>query len=164
MIVVLFTMLKHGFSNLVLTNTTMKPIIKDKRKLFMDSDKYRAIAPNGSFVKLFDYVIITYFEDVLGSSDQQIAYKPKFSITMYTFMFIETIQYYRLNGSDVYGTLLECSKAFDLARFDKLSRLLLEKGKCQSLSCAIIHQCVSECYVLRVNNKASNNFDLKSGV
>lgn len=123
-------MLKHGFSNLVLTNTTMNPIIKDKRKLFMDSDNYRANAPNGSFAKLLDYVIITYFEDVLGSSDQRFPYKPNFSTTVYTFMFIETIQYYRLNGSDVYGTLLECSKAFDLARFDKLSRLLLEKGKC----------------------------------
>lgn len=97
-------MLKHGFSNLVLTNTAMKPIIKDKRIFFMDSDNYRAIAPNGSFAKLLDYVIITYFSDVLGSSDQKIAYKPNFSTTVYTFMFIETIQYYRLNGSDVYGT------------------------------------------------------------
>lgn len=33
-----------------------------------------------------------------------------------------------------------------------------------SLSCAITHQHVSECYVWRVNNKAANSFDVNSGI
>ena len=131
MLALLFTiMIRHGYSNYAFSNTTIRPLIKDKRKLCTDSENYRAIAPNGSFAKLLDYVIINSLPNIFNTSDQQFAYKASFSTTMCTFMVVETIQYYRESGSNVYATLLDCSKAFDLVRFDKLFTIMLKKKLC----------------------------------
>jgi len=157
-------MLKHGFSNDAITNTTIKPIIKDKMKLSNDSDNYRAIAPNGSFAKILDYIIIASFPDVFRSSDQQFAYKSKSSTTMCTFMVIETIQYYRKNGSDVYVTLLDCSKALDLVRFDKLFKLLLYKSMCPLVIRLLINMYLNAMYCISCKDAISENFSVNNGV
>ena len=161
----LFTiMIRHGYSLYAFNNTTIKPIVKDKRKLCTDSENYRAIAPNGSFAKLLDYVIINSFPNIFNTSDQQFAYKASFSTTMCTFMVIETIQYYRENGSNVYTTLLDCSKAFDLVRFDKLFNLLLRKNLCPLIIRLLINIYLHSKYCIRWNNVCSDQFDVNNGV
>ncbi len=40
----------------------------------------------------------------------------------------EVISYYNNNGSDVYACLLDCSKAFDRVRHDKLLQKLMSTG------------------------------------
>ena len=47
------------------------------------------------------------------SSDMQFAYKSQHSTALYSVVYIETLQYYRQNGSQVFSCLLDASKAFD---------------------------------------------------
>ena len=127
----LFTiMIRHGFSNDIFNTITFNPIIKNTRKSKNDSDNYRAVALNSLFSKLLDYVILEIFEDELTSSHFQFAYKNGFSTGLCTFITKETIEYYLNNGSNVYATFLDCSKAFDLVKHANLFRILIDKGIC----------------------------------
>ncbi len=40
---------------------------------------------------------------------------------------MEVVQYYRSNGSPVYGCVLDASKAFDRIKYDQLFEILLER-------------------------------------
>ena len=95
------SIIRHGFYCDLLTTTTIHPIPKNKKKSMSDSENYRAIAPNGVFIKLLDYIILDFFSDIFLTSDQQFAYKSEFSTTLCTYMAIETIQYYLKSGSAV---------------------------------------------------------------
>ena len=47
---------------------------------------------------------------------------------MCTFMVLETIEYYKSNGSNVHVMLLDATKAFDRLNYIKLLEKLLSKG------------------------------------
>ena len=69
-------------------------------------------------------------KDKLYTEDVQFAYKNNFSTTMCSFLVIETIQYYKSMGSNVYVSLLDYSKAFDMVKYKKLFDLLLSRKIC----------------------------------
>ena len=121
-----------------------------------DSENYRAIAPNGVFIKLLDYIILDFFSDIFLTSDQQFAYKSEFSTTLCTYMAIETIQYYLKSGSAVYATLLDATKAFDLIRHDKLFTALLQKRMCPTIIRLLLNLYVKSQYCVSFNNALSN--------
>ena len=58
---------------------------------------------------------------------KQFAYQSGFSTTLCTFIVLETIQYYRNTNSNVYVSLLDCSKAFDLVNYKKMFSCLIER-------------------------------------
>ena len=61
------------------------------------------------------------------SSDMQFAYKSKHSTALCSVAYLETLQYYRQNGSHVYSCLLDASKAFDCIHCGKLYNILISK-------------------------------------
>ncbi len=67
--------------------------------------------------KLLDVIVMTKEKDNLCTSNLQFGFKPGFkpgaSTTLCTGMVQETISYYVNNESNVYGLLLDASKAFD---------------------------------------------------
>ena len=128
------------------------------------TENYRAIAPNSSLAKVLDYIIIQQFPDVFVTDVQQFAYKAGFSTTMCTFMVLETIQYYRSNGSNVYVTLLDCSKAFDMVNFDKLLIRLLERNLCPLVTRLLLNIYSSSEYYIKWNNMSSEKFPVSNGV
>ncbi len=65
---------------------------------------------------------------MLTSGDLQFAYKADTSTIQYTWASREVITYYNNNGSDVYSCCLDCSKAFDHIRHDKLLQKLISTG------------------------------------
>ena len=87
-------MIRHGYHDISINKTIIRPIPKDKRKSLSNSDNYRGIAPNNSIIKVLDYVILDQFQNVFDTSDNQFAYKSEFSTHLCTFLAIETIQYY----------------------------------------------------------------------
>ncbi len=100
--------------------STIIPIPKDPNGTGQKSDSYRGIALSALCTKVFEYVILNMHSDSLISSNLQFAYKPGTSTTQCTWAAREVISYYNNNGSDVYCCLLDCSKAFDLIKHDKL--------------------------------------------
>ena len=95
-------MLIHGCCNAKFYKSIIRPIPKNKRKSLNDSKNDRAISINSVFSKLLDYIILELIGNDLTTSEVQFAYKNEFSTTLCSFLVIETIQYYRSKGSNVY--------------------------------------------------------------
>ena len=55
----------------------------------------------------------------------QFAYKSQHSTALCSVVYLETLQYYRQNGSQVYSCLLDASKAFDRIYYGKLLNILI---------------------------------------
>ena len=64
----------------------------------------------------------------MKANDLQYVYKSGLSTMQCTWVAREIISYYTHNGSDVFGCLLDCSKASDKIRYESLFPKLLEKG------------------------------------
>ena len=78
-----------------------------------DSGNYRGIALCSIFTKIFDLIMLSMFCDHLHSSELQFGFKARRSTYMCTMVLKETIAYYINNGSPVYCSFLDASKAFD---------------------------------------------------
>ncbi len=97
------------------------------------NDNYRGICLYSSILKLIDIIMLNKSCAKLKTSDLHFAYKAGMSTTMCSTVLREVVQYYKSNGSHVYGCVLDASKAFDRIKYDKLFEILLER----KLSCNI---------------------------
>ena len=104
---------------------------------------------DNSIAKVFDYVIIELCNDQLIATDMQYTYKENHSTTLCSLMYLETLQYYRNSGSNVFSCLLDASKAIDRVHYGKLFNILLSK----KLPICIIRMLL-DCYV-RQESRAS---------
>ncbi len=124
-IAILFTMmLRHGLSPDGMLHGTMVPIPKGWWANVSSSDNFRAFTLSSILCKLLDVIVITKEKDHLRTSNLQFSFKPAGSTTLCTGMVQETISYYVNNESNVYGLLLDVSKAFDHVNYCKLFRTL----------------------------------------
>ena len=57
----------------------------------------------------------------------QFAYKTQHSTASCSVVYLENLQYYRQNGSQVFSCLLDVSKAFDRIHYGKLFNMLFER-------------------------------------
>ena len=99
---------------------TLILIPKNAKASMSNVDNYRGISLSNSINKVFDYVIIELYQNTLVSSDMQFAYKSQHSTALCSVVYLETLQYYRQNDTQVYSCLLDASKAFDRIHYWKL--------------------------------------------
>ena len=83
---------------------------------------------------------------------------------MCTFLASETIQYYRNGGNNVYAVLLDCSKAFDVIRYDELFQALIDRKMCPIIVRLILNLYTSVKYCVRWNGEVSRKFRISNGV
>ena len=126
--VVFQSFLIHGHMTMFLLLATLIPIIKDKLGSLNSSKNYRSIAISSLILKIFDWIIIKLYGSALSLDELQFAYQPGCSTTMCTWSVVETIDYFRRNGSDVYACCMDMSKAFDLVRHSILFKKLIKAG------------------------------------
>jgi len=103
-----------------LSISTVIPIPKGKHANMTNSSNYRGIASCSMYKKLFDLILLSRYYDRLCSCDLQFGFKSKRSTDMCTMVLKESIAYYVNNGSAVYCTFLDASKAFDRVEYSKL--------------------------------------------
>ena len=65
--------------------------------------------------------------DTLHSDSLQFGFKRKCGTSSATWLVQEVLQFYLREGSKPVAVVLDCSKAFDLAKFDRLFSRLLER-------------------------------------
>ena len=118
----------HGHISYFLMLATLLPIIKDKLGSVNSSSNYRSIAISSLILKLLDWIILIIYGDVLGVDELQFAYQPGCSTTMCTWTVIETVDYFLRHGGEVFGCMMDMSKAFDLVKHSLLFRKLLDAG------------------------------------
>ncbi len=114
------TMLRHGLTPDGILNGTMVPIQKGRWANLSSSDNFRAITLSSILCKLLDVIILTKEEAHLCTSNLQFSFKQGSSTSLCTAMVQETISYYVHNASNVYGLMLDASKAFDHVNYCKL--------------------------------------------
>ena len=90
---------------------------------------YRGISLSNSICKLYDYVFIDLHIDYLKTDDMQFRFKNNHSTVLCTAVYIETVNHYMNEGSDIYSCLIDPSKAFDWVHWGDFFSTLSEK-KC----------------------------------
>ena len=156
--------LLHGYFPSVLLLSTLIPIPKDKLGDLTASTNYRGIALCVLCLKIFEYVLLNRHSMSLKSSCNQFAYKNGASTTQCTWLAREVIEYYKQNGSDIYGCLLDCSKAFDKIPFDKLFYTLLKKGLSPIIIRLMFYNYFNSTVRIKWSNTLSDSFNVSNGV
>ena len=157
-------MLKHGTTNQTVNKSVIKPIPKNKSKSLSDINNYRAISKNTIISKIIDYTLMSLIDDKLITSVYQFAYKKNFSTSLCSFLVLETIQYYKSRGTNVYMLSLDCTKAFDKVQFSKLFNTLIEKAICPLIIRLIMNNYIMSTAVIKWNKSLSEPFSINNGV
>ena len=102
------------------------PLIKGGLKNPESFNSYRAIAGASLILKLFEYVILNIWGDLLQTDSMQFGFKAGMSTTHCSWLVLEVGNYFIRRGASVNAFLLDCSKAFDKCRYDKLFQKLID--------------------------------------
>ena len=99
----------HGIISEDLLLSTIISIPKDNRGSMNSSDNYIGISLYNSICKLYDYVFIDLNIDYLMTDDMQFAFKSNHSTVLCNAVYIETVNHYMNEGSDIYSCLIDAS-------------------------------------------------------
>ena len=89
------------------------PIPQTKNGNLTASTNYRGIALSSILVKIVDLIFPKRYNGLLSTSDSRFGFTAVRSTSIYTLVLKETIECYIRNGSMVYCTMLDTTKAFD---------------------------------------------------
>ena len=107
------TMLMHEFVPKQFQFGTIVPIVKDRNGDKGDLNNYRGITLAPIISKVFEHSLRIIFQPFLSTSSYQFGFKKRSSTSLALRCLKESINYYTSNGSNVYCSFLDASKAFD---------------------------------------------------
>ena len=122
------TMLNHSYVPNQFRFGFMVPIIKDHSGNPADVGNYRGITISPAISKLFEHVLKLIFADSLTSSALQFGFKKNSSTVHALHCLKQTVRYFINNGSRVFCTFLDDSKAFDRLIHSGLFIKLMERN------------------------------------
>ena len=108
--------LRHGHVTRSILACAFIPLIKSQLKDSHLCDSYRAIASSSLILKTFEQSILIIWGDKLSSDSLQFGFKRRCSTNQATWLVLKTLGYLLRRGSKPIGGILDCSKAFDLAK------------------------------------------------
>ena len=124
----LFTaILRHGYMPGPIRDCLLVPIPKSDKDP-ANSDSYRPIALAPTLSKALEWCILLLHPTSFTTSGLQFGFKAKMSTTLCTGALKAVSSRYLHEGSPVFATFLDASKAFDLVNHEILFRRLLDKG------------------------------------
>ena len=106
-------LLTHGVVSDDLARSTVVSIPKGKNINLTDSSNYCGLDLSSIFGEIFYLVILSRYGDQLCFSDLQLGFKAKRSTNICTMVLKEAFTYYINNGSSVFCSFLDSTKAFD---------------------------------------------------
>ena len=154
----------HGHISEKLLIATILPLLKDKKGDIESSDNYRSIALSSVILKIFDWIILTLFEDRLSLDDLQFSYQKDCSTNMCTWMVVESINYFRRNNSNVYACFMDMKKAFDMVKHSTLFKKLIKRNFPPIFLRLLLVMYRSQSANVKWNGTTSNAFYIKNGV
>ena len=154
----------HGHVSLFILLSTLVPLIKDKLANKCTSKNYRSIAISSLLLKVFDWVIILLYGDILQLDELQFGYQESCSTNMATWFALETINYFLKNGSEVFICLMDMTKAFDMVKHSVLFKKLLDNGLPVIFIRLLIFMYKHQKANVRWGNDLSDSFGMTNGV
>ena len=155
--------LTHGTVTLQVLSCAFLPLFKGGLKNPAKFDSYRAIAGASQLLKLFEYVILIIWGDDLDTDSMQFGFKAGVSTTQCSWLVNEVTTYFMRRGTAVAACLLDCSKAFDMCRFDKLFSKLINKGLPPIVIRVLIFIYEEQIGWVKLAGKRSSSFGLTNG-
>ena len=120
-------MLRHSHVPRQFQLGTIVPIVKDHQGDLGSLDNYRGITIAPIISKIFEHVLKIVFFKYLSTSKYQFGFKKGSSTSHALYCLKQTINYYTDNGSNVYCSFLDASKAFDRLVHSGLFLKLLQR-------------------------------------
>ena len=155
--------LTHGTVTLQILSCAFLPLFKGGLKSPEKFDSYRAIAGASQLLKLFEYVVLILWGDILDTDSMQFGFKAGVSTTQCSWLVNEVTNYFMRRGTAVTACLLDCSKAFDKCKFDKLFRKLISKGLPPIVVRVLIYIYEEQTGWVKLAGKRSSSFKLTNG-
>ena len=157
-------MIRHGHSPYGMLVGTMVPLPKGKWKSKRNSENYRAITLSSLLGKLLDLIIIFEEGEKLETDNLQFGYKQGVSTTMCTSILRETVSHYTTKGTNVYGLMLDATKAFDRVNYCKLFKILLLRDVNPLICRLLLNMYTNQALRVRWCNIFSDKFNVSNGV
>ena len=120
--------LTHGTVTQSILACAFIPLVKNSLKDPALTESYRAIAGSSLLLKIFERCILIIWGDNMNSDTLQFGFKKKCSTSTATWLVQEVMRHYLHQGTKPIAVVLDCTKAFDLARFNLLFDRLLERA------------------------------------
>ena len=158
------SMLQHAFVPTQFRLGFMIPIVKDRQGSHSDVGNYRGITISPVVSKIFEHVLKAVFSSHLNTSEYQFGFKKKKSTTHALHCLRETINYYIDNGSQVFCSFLDASKAFDRLVHSGLFLKLLDRNVPKIFLDIIMSWHVGLMCRVRWDNVFSEWFHITAGV
>ena len=143
---------------------TMVPLPKGRFNDLSNSKNFRALTISSLLGKLLDNIILNIESEHLCTNDLQFSFKPKSSTTMCTTMIRETISYFVNRGSNVYGLVLDATKAFDRINYCKLFRILLDRNVSPLICRLLLNMYTNQKLRVKWADAYSSEFSVSNGV
>ena len=167
----LFDLLASAFQSFIIHGSVTSqmlccaflPLFKGGLKNPEKFDSYRAIAGASQLLKLFEYVILILWGDHLDVDSLQFGFRAGASTTQCTWLVNEVTTYFMRRGTAVNACLLDCSKAFDKCRFDKLFSKLISKGLPHIVVRVLIYIYEEQTGWVKLGGMRSQSFKISNG-
>ena len=154
----------HGHVSDILLVATIIPLIKDKLGDAEASDNYRSIALSSVILKIFDWVVLTLYGELLGLDELQFSYQKNCSTTMCTWLVIESISHFNRNGSDVFSCFMDMKKAFDTVKHSLLFQKLIERKLPPIFIRLMLHMYLHQTATVKWKGSSSKVLPIRNGV
>ena len=156
-------MLQHSYIPTLLLRGNISPLVKDRDGNMSDSSNYRAITLSSIFIQMFESLQKAKFGYFFPDSDYQFGFKPGVSTSHAIFSLKNTVDYFTNNGSRVFLSFLDCSKAFDrISHWGLFIKLIGRNVPLCFLMCVIYLYSNMSC-VVKWNDSVSRSFDVPTG-
>ena len=119
--------LRHGSVTKTVLACALIPLLKGTKNPD-NTDNYRAIASSSLVLKIFEKCILLTWGEAFTSDSLQFGFKRNCSTNTASWLANEVLQHYLRKGSKPIACVLDCSKAFDLAKFSLIFSRALDSG------------------------------------
>ena len=128
----------HGTVTKSILACALIPLLKGNKNPD-DTDSYRAIASSSIILKIFEKCILLVWGDSFHSDSLQFGFKRRCSTGTASWLANEVFQHYLRQGSKPIACILDCSKAFDLAKFSLIFSRAIDSGLPAVVARVLLH-------------------------
>ena len=156
-------MLQHSFIPSLLLHGDISPLVKDRDGNITDSGNYRGITLSSIFVQMFELLQRAKFGYFIQSGNLQFGFKQGLSTSHALYCLKRTVDHFSENGSRVFLSFLDCSKAFDrISHYGLFIKLIKRNVPLCFLLCVIYLYLNMSCKV-KWNGVYSHSFEIPTG-
>ena len=157
-------MIIHNFLPKAFMDTTLVPLIKDRKGIVTSSDNYRPLAITCVVSKILELILLERYNDLLQTSDNQFGFKKKHATDMCIYTLKHVVDYFQSMNSAVYICFLDASKAFDKVNHWKLFHKLIVRNVPYIIVRILVTWYATQLFYVSWGNTLSDSFTVLNGV